>query len=68
MCWIAFKYSLLAMPFLMFSIIFGAMEIAQAQQLSSAVKLQSQLQVLQQNANLVSLYAMQHGTEDNLYP
>lgn len=68
MCWIVFKYSLLALPFLMFSIVFGAMEVAQAQQLSRAVKLQSQLQVLQQNVNLVSLYAMQRGTEDNLYP
>lgn len=68
MVWIAFKYSLLALPFLLFSIVFGGMEIVQANQLSSAVKLQSQLQILQQNVNLVSLYALQHGTEDNLYP
>ncbi len=62
MFWIAFKYSLLALPFLIFSIAFGAKEIAQAQQLSNAVQLQSQLQVLQQNVNLVFLYTMQHGT------
>jgi hypothetical protein len=68
MFWIAFKYSLLALPFLLFSFVFGGMEVAQAKQVSNAVKLQSQLQVLQQNVNLVSLYAMQHGTEDNMYP
>jgi hypothetical protein len=68
MFWIAFKYSLLALPFVLFSLVFGGMEITEAQQLSNAVKVQSQLQIIQQNVHLVSLYAMQHGTEDNLYP
>ncbi len=32
------------------------------------MKLQSQLQTLQQNVELISIYAMQRGTEDNMYP
>lgn len=68
MFWIGCKYSLLALPFLMFAFIFGGMEIAHAKQLTNAVQVQSQLQVIQQNVHLVSLYALQHGTEDNKYP
>lgn len=66
--WIGCKYSLLALPFLLFSCIFGGIEIDQAKRLTSAVKLQAQLQTMQQNIHLVLLYGMQHGTEDNKYP
>jgi hypothetical protein len=67
MYWIIFKYSLLALPFLLFAIIFGSMELRTANGISNAVQIQSKIQILQQNINLAMVYALQHGTEDNQY-
>ena len=60
--WIVFKYSLLALPFFLFAVVFGSLEYQQATEVTNAIKIQSNIQVLQQNLGLIIDYAMQHGT------
>lgn len=60
--WIVIKYSLIAFPFFLFAVVFGSLEYQVSTNVVNAIKIQSNIQILQQNMNLMINYAMQHGT------
>ena len=60
--WIVLKYSLIALPFFLFAVVFGSLEYQQTTVVSEAIQIQSDIQILQQNLNLIINYAMHYGT------
>jgi hypothetical protein len=67
MAWIFWKFTLLASPILLFVLIYGSLEAIFMYKTVDAVHAQQKIQTMQQNINLVLLYGMQHGTEDNQF-
>jgi len=61
---VLFKYLLPVIPLMLFSIVFGCLEVSEVNKINNFLNIQSKIQTIQLDINLIQLYALQYGVYD----